>query len=120
MSYNPNNPNGQATSANSAPVVVASDQPSIPVDLALTIKALLNYLATPPWMNNKTGSLKVENYGQQLSSTDYGRVYGDIGQIWNSSSSATNNLATGFSPTDSLLNPLAQTSWADSIRARIN
>lgn len=26
MAYNPNNPNGQATSANSAPVVVSSDQ----------------------------------------------------------------------------------------------
>lgn len=31
MSYNPNNPNGQATSANSAPVVIASDQSSFPV-----------------------------------------------------------------------------------------
>ncbi len=31
MSYNPVNPNGQATSANSAPVVIASDQSSVPV-----------------------------------------------------------------------------------------
>lgn len=31
MSYNPNNPNGQATGANSAPVVVASDQSALPV-----------------------------------------------------------------------------------------
>ena len=31
MSYNPNNPNGQATMANSAPVVVASDQSAVPV-----------------------------------------------------------------------------------------
>lgn len=31
MAYNPNNPNGQATSANSAPVVVASDQTAVPV-----------------------------------------------------------------------------------------
>lgn len=30
MAYNPNNPNGQATMANSAPVVVASDQSSLP------------------------------------------------------------------------------------------
>jgi len=30
MSYNPNNPNGQATSANSAPVVIASNQSSVP------------------------------------------------------------------------------------------
>jgi hypothetical protein len=31
MSYNPQNPNGQATSANSAPVVVASDQSALPI-----------------------------------------------------------------------------------------
>lgn len=31
MSYNPNNPNGQATMANSAPVTLASNQSSIPV-----------------------------------------------------------------------------------------
>lgn len=31
MSYNPNNPNGQATMANSEPVVIASDQTSVPV-----------------------------------------------------------------------------------------
>lgn len=31
MSYNPNNPNGQATSANSAPVVIASDQSGVPI-----------------------------------------------------------------------------------------
>lgn len=31
MAYTPNNPNGSATSANSAPVVIASDQASIPV-----------------------------------------------------------------------------------------
>lgn len=31
MAYNPSNPNGQATMANSEPVVIASDQSSIPV-----------------------------------------------------------------------------------------
>lgn len=31
MAYNPNNPNGQATMANSEPVVIASDQSAIPV-----------------------------------------------------------------------------------------
>jgi hypothetical protein len=34
MSYNPQNPNGQATSANSAPVVIASDQSALPVSLS--------------------------------------------------------------------------------------
>lgn len=31
MSYNPNNPNGQGTMANSSPIVIASDQTKIPV-----------------------------------------------------------------------------------------
>lgn len=31
MAYYPNNPNGQATSANSAPVVISSDQTAIPI-----------------------------------------------------------------------------------------
>lgn len=34
MAYNPNNPNGQATSANSAPVVIASDQSAVAVSAA--------------------------------------------------------------------------------------
>lgn len=34
MSYIPPNPNGQATSANSTPVVIASDQSTVPVSLA--------------------------------------------------------------------------------------
>jgi hypothetical protein len=34
MSYNPQNPNGQAASADSAPVVIASDQSVVPVDVA--------------------------------------------------------------------------------------
>lgn len=33
MAYNPNNPNGQATSANSAPVVIASDQSAVNTSL---------------------------------------------------------------------------------------
>lgn len=36
MSYQPPNPNGQATSANSAPVVVASDQSAIPISGTVT------------------------------------------------------------------------------------
>jgi hypothetical protein len=34
MSYNPQNPNGQATSANSEPVVIASDQSAVPVSVS--------------------------------------------------------------------------------------
>lgn len=41
MAYNPNNSNGQKTMANSAPVVLASDQSSIPVTGAVTISVAL-------------------------------------------------------------------------------
>jgi len=34
MAYNPNNPNGQATMANSEPVVLASDQSAVPVSVS--------------------------------------------------------------------------------------
>ena len=34
VSYNPQNPNGQATSANSEPVVIASDQSTVPVSVS--------------------------------------------------------------------------------------
>lgn len=39
MSYNPQNPNGQATSANSSPVVIASDQSAVPVSGTVGITA---------------------------------------------------------------------------------
>lgn len=34
MAYNPQNPNGQATSANSSPVVIASNQSTLPISVA--------------------------------------------------------------------------------------
>jgi hypothetical protein len=39
MSYNPQNPNGQANMANSAPVVIASDQTAVPVSGSVAIGA---------------------------------------------------------------------------------
>jgi hypothetical protein len=37
MAYTPNNPNGQGTMANSSPVVIASNQSNIPVNIGATI-----------------------------------------------------------------------------------
>ena len=54
MSYNPNNPNGQATSANSAPVVIASDQSAVKVNGSAVTQpvsgtvAVSNFPATQP------------------------------------------------------------------------
>ena len=42
MSYTPNNPNGQAAMANSAPVVIASNQSAVPVTAAQSTAANLN------------------------------------------------------------------------------
>lgn len=45
MAYNPNNPNGSATSANSAPVVIASDQAAVAVTGTITaVTAITNAL----------------------------------------------------------------------------
>jgi hypothetical protein len=49
MAYSPRNPNGSATSANSSPVVIASDQSPVPVsgtvDLGATDNAVLDAIA---------------------------------------------------------------------------
>jgi len=121
MTYYPNNSNGQSTSANSAPVVIASDQSSVPqqmTDLSLALKSLINVLVNPPWVDDATGMLKVETYGQQ--SANGNRQWSDISQFWGSTSAISSSTASGFSAMDSFLNPLSQTSWAGSIRGRIN
>ncbi len=67
MAYNPNNPNGSATSANSAPVVIASDQSAIPVDLndgtGLAINSLLSTTGANGIMNVPTGVNFVSGIG---------------------------------------------------------
>ena len=51
MSYNPNNPNGSATSANSAPVVIASDQSAIPSNLNDGLGTAINSLSAGTGQN---------------------------------------------------------------------
>lgn len=48
MAYNPNNPNGQATMANSAPVVIASNQSAVPVDTELPAATALGDTTANP------------------------------------------------------------------------
>lgn len=64
MSYNPNNPNGQAAMAASSPVVVASDQTAIPVSAAslplptgAATEATLATILTQSDFDTMTGSL---------------------------------------------------------------
>jgi hypothetical protein len=54
MAYNPQNPNGQATMANSAPVVIASDQTAIPISGTVT--------STPSGTQTVSGSVSVSNF----------------------------------------------------------
>jgi hypothetical protein len=46
MAYFPNNPNGQALMANSSPVVIASNQSTIPVDIVYPSAGWRNFNAT--------------------------------------------------------------------------
>lgn len=77
MSYNPQNPNGQATMANSAPVVIASDQSSIATQGAKTnnnaapgatnigsLSAIAN-AAAPTWTEGNLVALSVDLSGNQ-------------------------------------------------------
>lgn len=52
MAYNPQNPNGQATMANSAPVVIASDQTAIPITGTVT--------STPSGTQTVSGTVTVQ------------------------------------------------------------
>ena len=70
MSYNPNNPNGQAAMANSAPVVVASDQSAIPVSGTVAVTSAT--LATTAKQDTGNASLssidtKTPALGQALA-----------------------------------------------------
>jgi hypothetical protein len=64
MAYTPNNPNGQATMANSEPVVIASDQTAVPVSdngQSLTVDgtvAVSNFPVTQP----VSGTVSVGNF----------------------------------------------------------
>lgn len=60
MAYNPNNPNGQATMANSAPVVIASDQSSIPINDASGSITIDNGNLTS--LDTKTATAKTTDY----------------------------------------------------------
>ena len=83
MAYTPNNPNGSAASANSAPVVIASDQASIPVAATLaaettkvigTARIIGNSGATLDAATNGTIPTNVLNIGAQAVSSENSAV----------------------------------------------
>lgn len=105
MSYNPNNANGQATSANSAPVVVASDQSAIPV--SATSLPLPTGAATAANQSTEISSLATIASNTTNSGTPVvsGSVTANAGTNLNTSALALEtggNLATIASKTPSL------------------
>lgn len=82
MSYNPNNPNGQATSANSAPVVIASDQSTVNVampDLYVTGQsaqtAIVNNILTSTAGTAATDLINYYSASVQVTSTGTAGTY---------------------------------------------
>jgi hypothetical protein len=74
MSYNPSNPNGQATSANSAPVVLASDQSAVPISdngSSLTVDGSVTVSGTVT-ANAGTGTMNVSVQNASIPVTDNG------------------------------------------------
>ena len=74
MSYNPSNPNGQATSANSAPVVLASDQSAVPISdngSSLTVDGSVTVSGTVT-ANAGTGTQNVSVQNASIPVTDNG------------------------------------------------
>lgn len=75
MAYNPNNPNGQATMANSAPVVIASDQSPVDVNTELPPAVALTDDLVPA--NSPTVGGMLYGYVQSDSNWDRWRMTGD-------------------------------------------
>jgi hypothetical protein len=68
MSYNPKNPNGQATSANSDPVVIASDQSAVPIS-ATSLPLPTGAATSADQTNGSQKTQIVDGSGNVVSST---------------------------------------------------
>jgi len=75
MSYNPNNPNGQNTMANSAPVTIASNQTAVPVKIDQTTPGTTNLVSLTAETTKVIGTVTA-NAGTGTSAVDIQRVGG--------------------------------------------
>jgi len=114
LAYNPNNPNGQATSANSAPVVISSDQSALPISDnggSVTVDGTVsvsNFPATQPisgtvTANAGTGTMDVSIQNASIPVTDNGGSLTVDGSVSVSNFPATQPI----SGTDATANPTA-------------
>ena len=81
MSYNPQNPNGQATMANSSPVVIANDQLAIPISGSISLPTDAATATNQTSGGQKTqvtdssgNAVKVRQLNSQVVAGDYGLV----------------------------------------------
>lgn len=95
MSYNPNNPNGQATMANSAPVVIASDQSALPI--SGTVTATVSGVATAANQTNGTQTTQINGGGNTATVTASSALKVDGSAVTQPISAASLPLPTGAS-----------------------
>lgn len=93
MSYNPQNPNGQATSANSAPVVLASDQSTVAVSAA----SLPLPTGSATAANQATGNTSLASIDTKTPALTSGRVPVDGSGVTQPVSAASLPLPSGAS-----------------------
>lgn len=107
MAYNPQNPNGQATMANSAPVVIASDQSVVPVNITQSdtfgqiISAVrynqveVDFSSTAP---ASISDITVTNTNGGSSSNSNGQAVFTTGSNTNGGVKAVSNISVDYRP----------------------
>lgn len=126
MSYNPNNINGQSTMANSAPVVIASNQSALPITgsqlaastTAWTSATGLNTSNTIAITNLNTVSVTLSNTSTMTAGVLTFEVSPDGGTTWFSVSMARINAYTIES--SYTLSVVANQAWSTSVDAFTN
>jgi len=129
MAYTPGNPNGQATSANSSPVVLASDQSAIP------IKGNLGAVSTASWTSgtsvNTALALNISAYNAvSVAMSNTSTMTGGVLSFEVSPNSTTGSDGTWFpvamaridsytTETVYTLNTVANRAWTTSVDAFI-
>jgi hypothetical protein len=126
MSYNPNNPNGQALSAASAPVVIASDQSAItitgsqtsPSTVAWTSATAVNTAVTISTSNLNTVSVTMSNTSTMTAGVLTFEVSPDSGTSWFAIAMARIDSFTV--ETTYTLSTVANRAWSTSVDAFTN
>jgi len=99
MSYTPKNPNGQATMANSEPVVIASDQSAVPV--------------TSTALTDNTQKTQIVDAGGEQATVTGGKL--DV-----NASIDTTGLATSANQATEIASLSVMDDWDESDRAKVN